>query len=329
MRRYLLVGFVCALLLTCVRSGWSAEAGAPKPGPATYVGTEVCKACHAPAFEKFSHTMMGKIFLFNARNEAERQACENCHGPGSNHVAAGGGKGIGGMITFRKDSGESADVQNQPCLACHERGSQSYWRASAHSGRGLSCVNCHTLMEKTSGKQMAKLTDVTPFGINRAEIEVCGQCHLQRKAQLMRSSHMPMREGKIVCSDCHNPHGTPNPALLRQTSVNENCYTCHTERRGPFLWEHPPVLESCTNCHEPHGSVNDRLLKQTDPRLCTQCHIATRHPGTPRPLKQLNPPFGGLASPVGPSVFAFNRSCTNCHSQVHGSNHPAGIRFTR
>jgi DmsE family decaheme c-type cytochrome len=282
---------------------------------ATYMGSEVCKGCHASQFEKFSKTLMGKVFLFNPRNDMEKQACENCHGPGSNHVAAGGGKGVGGLIIFRKGNGESAEVQNTPCLNCHERGVQTYWQASPHAMRGLACVNCHTLMEKTTDRfQLAKTEDRTPFFNKRAQTEVCGQCHLQRKAQLMRSSHMPLREGKMTCTDCHNPHGTPNPSMLRQTSVNENCYTCHAERRGPFLWEHPPVIENCTNCHEPHGSVNDRLLKVTDPRLCTQCHIATRHPGTPRGSN---------------SVFFFNRSCTNCHSQVHGSNHPAGYRFTR
>ena len=258
--------------------------------------------------------MMGKIFLFNARNEAEKRACESCHGPGSNHVAAGGGKGVGGMITFRKDSGESAKVQNEVCLTCHQRGIQTYWEASPHANRGLTCVTCHTLMEKTSDKQLAKVGEKTPFFDRRAEIEVCGQCHLQRKAQLYRSSHMPLREGKLVCTNCHNPHGTPNPSQLKQTSVNENCYTCHTERRGPFLWPHPPAFESCTNCHEPHGTVNDRLLKVTDPRLCTQCHISTGHPVSPRPPT---------------SVFFFNRSCTNCHSQIHGSNHPSGKFFQR
>ena len=95
-------------------SSGSAEKEAPKPGPATYVGNEVCKACHAPAFEKFSQTMMGKIFLYNPRNEAEKRACENCHGPGSNHVAAGGGKGVGGMITFRKDPGSRRKSKTKP-----------------------------------------------------------------------------------------------------------------------------------------------------------------------------------------------------------------------
>jgi len=142
--------------------------------------------------------------------------------------------------------------------------------------------------------------------------DVCGQCHQQRKAQLMRSSHMPQREGKITCSDCHNPHGTPNPAMLKQTSVNENCYSCHAERRGPYLHEHAPVLENCSNCHEAHGSANDRLLVKRMPRLCNQCHVSTHRTTDP-----------------ATSRGYFNRSCANCHSQIHGSNHPAGFFFNR
>ncbi len=316
MRRFLLGGLFCAVLLACVQVAWSGEAPASKAapaGPATYVGNEVCKACHTPQFEKFSQTMMGKIFLFNARDEKERQACEGCHGPGSNHVAAGGGKGVGGLVSFRKDSGESAKVQNEVCLTCHQHGIQTYWDASPHAGRGIACVNCHTLMEKTSDKyQLAKVTDKTVFFTKQAETEVCLQCHLQRKAQLQRSSHMPLREGKLTCTSCHNPHGSPNPSQLIQTSVNENCYTCHTERRGPFLWEHVPVLDNCTNCHDPHGSVNDRLLKERVPRLCVECH---------------NNPHGNRNGPN--AYFSFNRSCTNCHSQIHGSNHPSGTFFQR
>jgi DmsE family decaheme c-type cytochrome len=315
MKQFLLLGLFCVLLFGWPPVARSAESEAPKPGPATYIGNEVCKACHPTQFEKFSQTVMGKIFLFNPRNESEKQACESCHGPGSNHVAAGGGKGVGGLITFGKDSPVPVKVQNETCLQCHQRGIQTYWAASPHASRGIACVNCHTIMEKTSDRyQLAKVGEKTPFFNRRAEIEVCGQCHLQRQAQLYRSSHMPLREGKLVCTNCHNPHGTPNPSQLKQASVNENCYTCHTERRGPFLWTHPPAFENCAICHEPHGTVNDRLLKVTDPRLCTQCHMSTGHPVSPRPPT---------------SVFFFNRSCTNCHSQIHGSNHPSGKFFQR
>ena len=311
MRHAVVAVLASSLLFLLTHPVWSAEAQPTQK--ATYAGNEVCKACHAPQFEKFSKTMMGKIFVFNPRTDLEKQACESCHGPGSNHVSAGGGKGVGGLITFRKNSGEAAKAQNESCLQCHQRGVQTYWEASAHAGRGLACTSCHTLMEKTSDKyQLAKVGDKTVFFNKRAQTEVCGQCHQQRKAQLMRSSHMPQREGKITCSDCHNPHGTPNPAMLKQTSVNENCYSCHAERRGPYLHEHAPVLENCSNCHEAHGSVNDRLLVKRMPRLCNQCHVSS-HRTTDRAT----------------SRGYFNRSCANCHSQIHGSNHPAGFFFNR
>ena len=311
MRHLVVAVLASSILFLLTHPVWSAQTQPAQK--ATYAGNEVCKACHAPQFEKFSKTMMGKIFVFNPRTDLEKQACESCHGPGSNHVAAGGGKGVGGMITYRKDSGESVKAQNESCLQCHKRGVQTYWEASAHAGGGVSCINCHTIMEKTSDKyQLAKVGDKTVFFNKRAQTEVCGQCHQQRKAQLQRSSHMPQREGKITCSDCHNPHGTPNPAMLKQTSVNENCYSCHAERRGPYLHEHAPVLENCSNCHEAHGSVNDRLLVKRMPRLCNQCHVSTHRTTDP-----------------ATSRGYFNRSCANCHSQIHGSNHPAGFFFNR
>ena len=123
MRRFFFVSLAGVLLFGIVRSILSAEKEAAKPAPATYVGNEVCQACHASQFEKFSQTQMGKIFLFNARNEAEKRACESCHGPGSNHVAAGGGKGVGGLITFRKDSGESQRSERS-VSRCHSAASR-------------------------------------------------------------------------------------------------------------------------------------------------------------------------------------------------------------
>lgn len=261
---------------------------------------------------------MGKIFLFNARNETEKRACESCHGPGSNHVAAGGGKGIGGLITFRKDSGESVTAQNEACLGCHQRGIQTYWNASPHASRGIGCVNCHTIMEKTSDRyQLAKVGEHTPFFTKRAQTEVCNQCHLQRKAQLMRSSHMPLREGKMTCTSCHNPHGTVSQSLLKEASINDTCFTCHAEKRGPFLWQHAPQNESCLNCHDPHGSNHERMLKVAKPRLCQQCHNETQHPTNP---------YGRNDASL---KFVLGRQCLNCHVNIHGSNHPSGFAFTR
>jgi len=277
------------------------------PDDATYVGSQVCTGCHANQSARFGQTVMGKIFLKNPRNAQEKAGCETCHGPGSAHVAAGGGRGVGGMISFRADDpNHTPEETNAICLQCHEKGRRTLWRGSTHETRGLACTNCHVVMTNVTPKfQLAKLT----------ELDTCFQCHKNKRAEIWRSSHMPIREGKMTCSSCHNPHGTYGEALLNEATVNDNCYKCHAEKRGPFLWEHPPVRESCLNCHDPHGSINDFLLNISRPRLCQQCHAnLTGHPGNPR-----NPT----------SVYAFNRECQNCHSQHHGSNSPSGSRFHR
>ena len=282
-------------------------AKAVNPDDATYVGSQVCTGCHANQSTRFGNTVMGKIFLKNPRNALEKGGCETCHGPGSAHVAAGGGRGVGGIISFRADDpSRTPEDNNAICLSCHEKGRRTLWRGSTHETRGLACTNCHTIMTNVTPKfQLAKLT----------EMDTCFQCHKNKRAEIWRSSHMPIREGKMTCSSCHNPHGTYNEALLNEATVNDNCYKCHAEKRGPFLWEHPPVRENCLNCHDPHGSINDFLLKISRPRLCQQCHAnLVGHPGNPR-----NPQ----------SIYAFNRECQNCHSQHHGSNSPSGSRFHR
>jgi DmsE family decaheme c-type cytochrome len=285
-------------------------AGATAPADSNYVGAETCKACHAEQFSKFSKTRMGRLFLLQARSPKEANACESCHGPGKAHVDAGGGKGKGGLITFAKNDKTPVEKRNQVCLGCHTKGARLFWQGSAHESRDVACTNCHKIMEQVSPKaQLAKAT----------EIETCGTCHLQKRAQTMRSSHMPVREGKMTCTSCHNPHGTVTQTLLKGNGVNETCYTCHTEKRGPFLWIHAPVQESCANCHEPHGSNWEKMLKAAKPRLCQQCHS----PGSGHPTNMYG--RGDTAS----LKFVMGHQCTNCHALIHGSNHPSGAVFER
>jgi len=273
------------------------------PVDATVVGSKVCATCHAASVDQFSHTLMGRL----AKTQKGKFECESCHGPGSEHVKAGGGRGVGGMISFRpEDRSRTAEENNAICLACHERGDRTYWNGSTHETRGLMCSNCHTVMKNVSRKFQLN----TAFGP-----DTCFQCHKDRRAETYFSSHMPVREGKITCSNCHNPHGSATEAMLRENSVNDNCYKCHAEKRGPFLWEHNPVRENCLNCHDAHGSTKVAMLKVQVPKLCGECH-GFNHGGS-------NP----LAPPS--SRFAFNKGCNNCHSKVHGSNHPSGMFFLR
>ena len=280
-----------------------------------YIGSEACANCHQAPYEQFRQTAMGKIFLLNPRTPQERQGCEACHGPGRAHADA---KGKLKVFMFGKDSLHPVDEQNLQCLECHEKGNRMFWRGSQHESRGLACVTCHQVHQRAapqvgSARFLEPLTENHQF-VKTTQMEVCFQCHQMRRAQLQRSAHMPVREGKVTCANCHNPHGTPYPKLLKTATTNETCYGCHAERRGTFLWEHPPVMENCLNCHEPHGSNNPQLLVMRAPRLCERCHVASFHPSTPQPLT---------------SIRNFNRACTNCHSNVHGSNHPSGFMWHR
>jgi DmsE family decaheme c-type cytochrome len=130
-----------------------------------------------------------------------------------------------------------------------------------------------------------------------------------------------MREGQMACTDCHSPHGSTAPAQLVKNTVNETCTSCHAEYRGPFLWEHQPVTEDCSTCHEPHGSAQPALLKMRAPFLCQTCHEGAGHPSIANTPKGLT---GGM-----PSAYLLGGGCTNCHSQVHGSNSPSGRALMR
>jgi DmsE family decaheme c-type cytochrome len=113
------------------------------------------------------------------------------------------------------------------------------------------------------------------------------------------------------------------PNQLVKPTLNETCYQCHAEKRGPFLWEHPPAREDCANCHEPHGSNHPSLLVNRMPLLCQQCHMSAFHPSTA---------YTGVNASAGVSrldIHAASKSCLNCHSEVHGSNHPSGPRLMR
>ncbi len=310
-----LVGWLAAMVMFTPGTGESKPATPAQQtaDDSQYVGSETCRTCHEDSYQRWKNTTMGKAFLEHAQKPLEKRACEACHGPGRAHAEGGGGADT--IISFSKKTKRPAHELNEQCLQCHEKGNRMFWEGSTHESRGLSCVTCHQVMQPNvpSLRFDEPLTGNRQF-VKQTRMEVCFQCHLQRRAQVYRSAHMPFREGKVTCTNCHNPHGTPNPKLLIESSTNETCYKCHAERRGPFLWEHPPVMENCANCHDPHGSARPQMLKVSQPRLCQQCHDVNRHNSTPQ---------------LAPTRFAFNRGCTNCHSNIHGSNHPSGVWYQR
>jgi DmsE family decaheme c-type cytochrome len=273
----------------------------PQAPAGAYAGSDHCIICHSDKADSLKGTphAQGK----DPRTPEATHGCESCHGPGQAHIdddAKGHINKFGKMAP-----GEI----NQTCLTCHNRGEHAGWEGGAHEQRNLSCTTCHSVHSpKSTEHQLVKPT----------ETQVCATCHRLEVTKTERAvAHMPVREGKMTCSSCHNPHGSISNVrnLKTGSSINELCTTCHAEMRGPMLWEHEPVRENCTTCHDPHGSSNDRMLVVRMPMLCQRCHVASSHPSSI---------YDNNAITVNKSNRMFGRSCVNCHSQVHGSNHPSG-----
>jgi DmsE family decaheme c-type cytochrome len=197
-------------------------------------------------------------------------------------------------------------------MKCHRGNTHTGWVGSTHETNNVVCANCH----KVHAEHDAVRARAT-------QADVCYACHRKERADFHKPSAHPVRFGRIACSECHAPHGSPARAMLVKPTVNQTCYTCHAEKRGPFLWEHAPAAEDCTLCHNPHGSVYQALLKKNPPLLCQQCHSVNGHPSVAYTSSGLP---GGTSVP---SAFLLAGSCTNCHSQVHGSNHPSGVKLMR
>jgi DmsE family decaheme c-type cytochrome len=272
---------------------------------ATYVGQETCATCHDTVESEMAEAAHGSA----AFGRLAPHGCEACHGPGSLHVDDPENE-----ATQPKLSHLTPEQQSATCQSCHDGREQFFWKGSKHAQRDLSCLTCHSVHSPQSNEGQLHLA---------SDVEQCATCHKDVRAETWKNSHHPIREGKITCADCHNPHGSPIERMVKADSINDLCYSCHTEKRGPFLWEHAPVRESCMTCHTPHGSNHAKLQRVATPYLCQQCHANIRHPGTLYDARNLPVAPVGLPVPSSPSNRIVERGCVNCHSAVHGSNHPS------
>jgi DmsE family decaheme c-type cytochrome len=286
---------------------------AASPGSEPFDSTD-CKACHEPAVTKLAQTRHGGL----------GESCATCHDRDKS-------------ILHSKDRADGKETKgpsvkdlkpneiNQTCLGCHEKGNQENWMGGKHESRKVACTTCHSVHSFKSVKAQLK---------TKTDSETCVGCHKTERAQMQRQSHHPVREGKMGCVSCHNPHDGSRPKMLQAESTNELCYKCHAEKRGPFLFEHAPVREDCVSCHAPHGSNHKRLLAQKLPNLCWNCHLTgSGHFGSGDNLStelgaRVAPPGSPAGFPTANSRFV-EKACKNCHVNLHGSNSPSGAYFIR
>ena len=248
-----------ALAISCATVKRVVVAPPMIPG-AKYAGMDACAACHEKQVKDFKLTLHARIAIPGEGPRVEGQGCESCHGPGSLHVDAGGGRG--------------------------------------------------------------------KFIINPGQDpEGCFQCHLEKKAEFSLQYHHPVKEGRMSCVSCHNPHGEDInlPKGMFVGRVNETCAQCHREQARLHVFEHEALREGCVSCHNVHGSINPKMLTERDNNLCLKCHAQVASPILPGVASIGKMPHAGFA----PSSFWERGTCysAGCHTAVHGSDINSHLRY--
>lgn len=257
-------------------------------------GSEACATCHedlALSFKKNDHQK-----LETARGRPPGQACESCHGPGSEHVDTLE------ISTIRSFKSLAPQASQGACLDCHAKeGTHANRLFDTHTRRAVTCTQCHSIHGASESTHL----------LARPTHELCGSCHATERAAFERPFSHRLRQGAMTCVDCHAPHGSPLSVQTRSSHVNQaTCVSCHGDKRGPFAFEHMPAkVGDCASCHEVHGSFNPRMLVRHEARqVCLECHT-----NSTAAFGRTPPAFHDLRSDR-------IRNCTICHTKIHGSH---------
>ncbi|HTG85950.1 MAG TPA: DmsE family decaheme c-type cytochrome, partial [Pyrinomonadaceae bacterium] len=265
----------------------------------------------------FSHTPHSRLAGNNSW-KGKVTGCESCHGPGKAHLEEGDPKKI---ISFKAKTSKAI---SETCLGCHAgKEDHNNFRRGEHWRNDVGCTDCHTAHSSpkiggnpgsntlVSEAARRNLDLLAANMLKGSEPQLCISCHSETKAQFNRPFHHKVLEGLIKCSDCHNPHGGFEQKQTRlATGVDAGCLKCHTDKQGPFVFEHAPLkVEGCVACHTPHGSANAKLLTRSAVRqLCLECHSNAHEIGAPD-----TPNFHNQAT-------LRYQNCTTCHVKIHGSH---------
>ena len=300
---------ILVLLLVTTAAVAQNQASPPAAGSG-FVGSNVCKTCHADVWMNFYKNPHYKS-IASGKEPEEKTGCEGCHGPAQKHVEARGGKTTIPRAFSLMQPKQALDT----CLGCHARDlARANIQRSEHTQNGVACTSCHSVHHSPTPKYL----------LAKKQNELCYSCHATVRAQFSMPSRHRVNEGFMQCSDCHNPHGSfdatwkmgQKPRMMEQSLNTESpCLKCHMDKRGPFVYEHPPVrVEGCETCHNPHGSMNAKLLRRPVVfTVCLECHNGASDFGTRNNGVDLQSSKHNMLDPKF-------QKCTTCHVAIHGSN---------
>jgi len=307
------ISLAAVMLVTMLVVGVSVAGEQPKAAPAPtvdskYVGSDTCATCHedlAKGVERTAHYKM----KFQSHGKDQATGCESCHGPGAAHVDGGGD--VTKIVSFKK---LTAGEASKRCLSCHDANTSTRnFARSEHNTNSVGCTDCHSTHKAKEQQSLLKAKSN----------ELCFSCHTEMRAEFSKPFHHRVVEGLVGCNDCHNQHGSTSAKQLKNASAGDAvCFKCHTDKRGPFMYEHAVVkTEGCSACHTPHGSVNPRLLRVNQVNLlCLQCHGPIATTGSAAGALTMQANTHAFPAPTLHNNAGKYQACTMCHSAVHGSN---------
>ena len=210
--------------------------------------------------------------------------CERCHGPAGRHVAHHRAESEDRPADVIVNPSDLEIAQREAiCNQCHLAGEHRILRygRSNHDFRPGD-----------------RLEDIWTVFVTKHSENDGGATRAVSQVEQMRSSRCyQASEGRLGCTSCHDPHGTPRPQQ-KAVFYKQRCFSCHddTSCAAPLAEQNrPPASGSCIACHLPRLPANDvPHTTQTDHRI-------VRNPQADRPQETELPP--GLRAPAQLALF--------------------------
>ena len=209
--------------------------------------------------------------------------CENCHGCGGKHVSN------------PSQNPMLVPLEAELCGSCHQgfhHPTYEQWSNSRHAVAletienhpfgNDSCLICHSAEAILATGQKVVLAQLTTV----------------------------VAKNSITCAACHDPHGSPNEAQLREPTA-DICLTCHTSGGTlPGNAPHHPQREMLLGIGGFEATGDEAIGPNSDHTTvalsrCVTCHVFQEHPTDPTRENPVN--TGHTFEPNVPNA------CQQCH----------------
>ena len=234
----------------------------------------LCDGCHSVGYD--IHTK--QVAEWNV-------GCERCHGPGSEHVTHPTRGNI--VNPAQMDSVAASDT----CIQCHSQGQPL---ANPIEGKYYDWPVGYQI-----GLKLQYFWNLEDCKLGETNFYYFPDCTAHKnRMQGNDFAQSVMYQRGIMCSSCHDVHGTGNPAQLRKP-VNEICLDCH----GPSTPNGPRSATLEQHTHHKEGSTGSQ---------CVACHMpAIETEGVPGSFVHAH--TFRFIPPQYTEKYGIPNPCTLCH----------------